>query len=106
MADDFMRVSLARDYVGVRPRRRGLARKTRDCHIEAAPEKMHRTTLADESRAKLLENGVHFYERAPEAVRILSVVRRMIVVVFEANRIGYFNRHGPDLYFDSQVTEC
>ena len=49
VADHFMRIGFSGDDVSALAFGRAPTGKSRDRHIEAAPEEMHRTTLADES---------------------------------------------------------
>src|SRR6266404_1227111 len=73
--------------------------------IKAAPPKMDRADFADEARPKLLEDFVDVNQRAPEAIRILVIVRRVRFVFIEANRVWDFNRHRPNLYINPQSFE-
>ena len=57
MADHFMRVRLAGDGIGAWPLGRAAAREPGDRQVEAAPEKMDRTALADELAAKRFHHG-------------------------------------------------
>ena len=60
------------------------------CHrqIERAPEEVDRAALADEARAKLLEDPIGLHEDAPEAVGVLRIVGAVRFVPIEADRIG------------------
>src|SRR6266576_2091917 len=74
-AAHFLRVGLARDLVrqmrdSARMRWCCAARKTRHGQIKTAPEKMHRTAFATETRAKLLEDTITLHQHAPKTVRI------------------------------------
>src|SRR6185312_336632 len=81
-AADFMRVRLLRDRIrqarhSARMQRRRTSRKTGHGKIEASPEKMHRTGLAEKSAAEELEQAIGLYEHAPECMGGARVVRSM-----------------------------
>src|SRR6266403_5203422 len=78
-AAHFLRVGLARDLVRQmrdtsRMRWRRAAGETRYCQIKAAPEKMHRTAFATETRAEFLKHAVALHEHAPEPIRVFALV--------------------------------
>src|SRR6266403_962342 len=68
-------------------RRRGPAGKTRDGKIWRAPEKMDRTAFPAEARSKFFEDAVGLDQNAPESIGIFRVVRAMLLVAIERNRI-------------------
>src|SRR5579883_285796 len=102
-AAGFVRIGLARDRVG--PLRRRSAGEPSDRQIEAAPEEMHRAALADEARTKILQNRAGRNENAPEAMRILGIVRFMHFVLRERNRVSDLVRAGMNLYLDTERIE-
>src|SRR5579864_943265 len=73
-AAHLVRISLPRNYVRPRPLRRPLPRKSRDCEIEAPPEKMHWAVLADESPAKLLKDRIQCRQDVKKALDIRGIV--------------------------------
>src|SRR5215467_7303509 len=62
--------------------------ETSDCQIGGAPEKMHRTALTDEVRAKLFEDSVCLDQDSPEPVCVVRIVRRVRFVSVERYGIG------------------
>ena len=81
---------------------RGAAGEAGHGQVEAAPEEMHRTDLADEARAEQGEDAIALDEDAPEAVGIVAIIGRMGSILLERDRVGDLDRHGPDLHDDSQ----
>src|SRR6185295_5523386 len=69
---------------------RGPSREPRDRQIEAAPEKMHRAALPDEGRSELLEHPVGLKQHSPKSIRVLRIVRSVLVIFGEGNRVGNF----------------
>src|SRR5690348_4556828 len=72
-AAHLLRIGLTCDCVGqmgntARMRRGGPARKTRYRKIKTAPEKMHGTAFAAETRAKFFENAICLQKNAPKTV--------------------------------------
>ena len=76
--------------------RRRTARETRGRQVEAAPEEVDRTGLADEAGPELLQHAVHLDQCLPEQVRVARVVRRVPLVLVERDRIGDLDRTGRD----------
>ena len=66
---------------------------------------MYRAALADELRAELLENRIYGKQDAPESSRGFRIVGIVLPVLIEANGIGNFDRHRPDLDIDSSGPE-
>src|SRR5215475_13496611 len=62
--------------------------ETSDGQIGGAPEKMHRTALTDEARAKLFEDAVCLDQNSPEPVRVLRIVCCVRFVLVEWYGIG------------------
>src|SRR5581483_2170252 len=56
-ADHLMRVRLAGDGIGPGTLRSHATGEAADCHVEASPEKVHRTAFAEEASAELLEHA-------------------------------------------------
>src|SRR5687767_1818360 len=73
-------------------------RKSRDGEVRPAPEKVHGTALADESRAKFFEDSVRLHEDAPETVRVFRVVRSMTFILIERGGVGDLVGLGPDAH--------
>src|SRR5689334_15110455 len=72
--DDLVRVTLFRDYVGIRTGWGAPARETRRRQIETSPKEMYRTGLSNEPRPKRLQNRGDGREDPPETMRIFAVV--------------------------------
>src|SRR5579864_3839391 len=85
--------------------RRPAARKARHGQIEAAPEEMDRTRLADEPPPKLLEDGVGPQQDAPESMRVRRIVRGVPGVLFKANRVRVLRWLRPDPDIDREPLE-
>src|SRR5580765_6537416 len=49
---------------------------------------MHRTTLANEPRAKLVEDTTSLHEYSPEPVGVLRIVATMRFILVEGDRVG------------------
>src|SRR5882724_13533701 len=77
--------------------RRGPAGKTRDGKIWRAPEKMDRTAFPAEARSKFFEDAVGLDQNTPESIGIFRVVRAMLLVAIERNRIRNLVRQYVDL---------
>src|SRR5207302_6366618 len=80
--------------------RRGPAGKTRDGKIRRPPEKMDRAAFAAKPGAKFLKHAVGLNQKAPESIPKFRIVRAMLFVALERNRIWDFVRHGVN--FDRQ----
>src|ERR671919_276064 len=61
--------------------------KARDRQIEAAPEEMHRTALATKARSELLEHPIALHQNAPESIGVFPIVRAVLVVFIERDRV-------------------
>src|SRR6476469_588602 len=88
-----------------RMRRRSPSGKSRDREVKASPEKMHRAAFADESRAKLLEDPIGLQENAPEAVRVLGIIRGMFPIQWKRSPVFDFVRRSRDFHLQVQVTQ-
>src|SRR5262249_37414675 len=64
-------------------------RKTRDRKIEAAPEKVHGAHFADEAAAEKLEDAVSLDKHAPEAMRGVTHIMGVAVVLRKPDRVGH-----------------
>src|SRR5882757_1612374 len=100
-AAHFLRVGFARDLVwqmrdSARMGRRWPPRETRHGQIKTAPEKMHRTAFATETRAKLLKYAVALHQNVPEPVGIFAIVRAVLFVLIKRDRIFDLVRGGVD----------
>jgi hypothetical protein len=73
--------------------------------IDRAPEKMHRAHLAQKVGAEAAEDARRRDERMPEALGRGGVVRVMLRVLREGDRIGDFVRHRMDLDVDAQLRQ-
>src|SRR5450759_950552 len=76
--------------------RRAPARKARHREIEAAPEEMHRTRLAKEAGAELLEHPVGIHKDLQEAPHGVWIVGSMPVVLRKPDRLRQFVGHLVD----------
>src|SRR6266852_4956326 len=88
----FLRVGFARDRVRqmrdpARMWRRGTSRKTRDRQIKTAPEKMHGTAFAAKTRTEFFKDTIGLREDTPKSVRIFRIVRSVLLVAVERNRL-------------------
>src|SRR4029077_3009078 len=106
----FLTVGLARDRVrqmwnSSRMRRRWPSGETRHCQIKTAPEKMHRTAFAAETRAKFLKYASAFQQDAPKPICIFWIVGSMLVVLIEWNRGFNLVRRRVDRRVDLKLAE-
>src|SRR5438477_8852252 len=86
-------------------RRRRPAGKARYREIKAAPEKMHRTALAAETRTKFFENTICLQEHAPKAVGIFQIVSGVFLIMIERDRFQRFVRLHSNLYFNPELSQ-
>src|SRR5437667_4244399 len=86
-------------------RRRGPPGKARYREIEAAPEKMHRTALAAETRAKFLENPVSLQKHTPESIGVFRIVSRVFLIAVERDRFQRFVRRHPGLHLNGELSQ-
>src|SRR5581483_5648823 len=87
-ADHLVRVRLAGDQIGSGTLRSRTTGEAADCHVEASPEKVHRTALAEEASAELLEHAVGGKQDAPEARGGFVVVGGVGSVLIKRDRVG------------------
>src|SRR6266550_6392777 len=86
-------------------RRRGPAGKTRHREIETAPEKMHRTAFAAETRTKFLENPISLQQHTPESIGVFRIVSRVFFIAIERDRFQRFVRPHSDLHFNCELSQ-
>jgi hypothetical protein len=84
----------------------GSAREAGDCEVGAAPEKVHRADLADETGAKARHDTVNLHECDPEPMHCRCVVRVMFLVVGEGNRFDDLDRAREHADLHAEVVEC
>src|SRR6188474_1394682 len=63
--------------------------ESRNRQVRRAPEEMHRTALANELRAKLVEDTTGLHEDSPEPVGVLRIVAAMRLILVEWDRVGH-----------------
>src|SRR5438552_14178875 len=98
---NFLEVGLARDLVRQMRDSSRMGRgwppgETRHRQIKTAPEKMHRTALATETRAKFLKDAIALHEHTPKPVRIFGVIRAMFFILVKWDRVLNLVRRGVD----------
>src|SRR5262245_4651841 len=81
------------------------AGKTRHSQIEAAPEEMHRTAFSTKARSELLEHAIALDQNAPESIGVFPVVRAVLLVFIERNRILNLVRHFVNPYRQMKLVE-
>jgi hypothetical protein len=101
-----MRISLARNRVGPFAFRSSPSGEPGDGQIETSPKEMYRTALPNKARTEFREDVVSQQQDAPEAGDILAVVRGVLRIEIKSNRVGQFDRHMPDFYFDTEPRQC
>src|SRR5215469_16903110 len=63
------------------------AGKARHSQIEAAPEEMRGAAFATKPRAELLEHAIALPQNAPESIGVFPIVRAVLFVFIERDRI-------------------
>src|SRR5947208_4001654 len=86
-------------------RRRGPAGETRHRQIKATPEKMHGTAFATETRPEFLQHTIALNKDAPEPIGIFAIVRAMLFILIERDRILNFVRRSVDGYWQLQFVQ-
>src|SRR4029077_7872508 len=86
-------------------RRRGPPGKAGYREIEAAPEKMHRTALAAERRATVLENPIRLQEHQPEPIGVFRIVSCAFLIAVERDRFQHFVRPHSDPHFNCELSQ-
>src|SRR5262245_13920979 len=80
-------------------------RKARYRKIETAPEKMHRTRLAEKTCAEMAHHLMRGHQHPEEAARVFGVIRLVDVVLVERNGARNFAGHRIDRDEESQLTQ-
>src|SRR5215469_6507276 len=86
--------------------RRRPSGETRHSQIKTAPEKMHRTAFATETRAEFLKYAIALHEHAPKPVRILAIIRAVLLILIKRYRIFDLVRHGVDSHRQLKIAQC
>src|SRR4030095_2957455 len=79
--------------------------KACDRQIEAAPEKMHRTTFATKPRSELLEYAVALHQNAPEPISVFAVVGAVLFIFIKGDRVFHLVRKFVDGNRQKQLIE-
>src|SRR4051812_10249231 len=108
--DAFVRVRLARHAIGqirnpTRMLRSAPARESRARNVESSPPQMRRTRFPEEASSKFLERAIGANERLPAPMNSISVVRCVLAIISEAQRIGQLPRHWPHPDIDAERME-
>src|SRR6266581_9375030 len=82
------------------------SRKKGECQVEAAPEEVDGTALAQKRRAVALHDGVGLHQDAPEALGIDWVVRGVDFIDITANGMLHFAGQGVDGDLDAQSMQA
>src|SRR5207237_805818 len=85
--------------------RRAPAGKARHREIETAPEEMYRARLAEEGGAELLEDPVDVEKNLQKASHRVRVIRGVLVVLREADRLRQFIGHLVDCDVNAELRE-
>src|SRR6266568_8153244 len=104
--DHFMRVGFPRDAIGPWTFWCAPSRKKGECQVEAAPEEVDGTALAQKRRAVALHDGVGLHQDAPEALGIDWVVRGVDFIDITANGMLHFAGQGVDGDLDAQSMQA
>ena len=88
--DHFMRVGFLRDVICAWTLRCASTGEKGQCQIEATPEKVDRTALADKVRAVALQDHVNLYQNAPEALGIDGIIGGMYLILIKGDGILHF----------------
>src|SRR5437762_12097443 len=91
------------DAAGIR--RRGPAGKAGYREIEADPERMHRTALAAETRAKFLEHPISLQKHTPEPIGVFRIVSCVFLIAVERDRFQRFVRPHSDLHLNGELSQ-
>src|SRR5579863_306212 len=86
--------------------RRAAARKARDGEVEAAPEKMYRACLAEETGAELLEHAVGAGKDLQKALYGARIIGCVQLVVRKSDRVRQLVRHVIDDDVDVELGKC
>src|SRR5207244_6355625 len=104
--DHFMRVSFPRHAIGPWTLWCAPSRKKGECQVEAAPEEVDGTALAQKRRAVALHDGVGLHQYAPEALGVDWVVGGVDLIDITANGILHFAGQGVDGDLDAQGVQA
>src|SRR6266436_2266621 len=104
-ADDFVRIRFPSDRVRLYPLRRAPSREARRRQIKAPPEKMHGACFSYEPGAELFEDSFAAHEDPPESIRVFGIIRGVLRILIERDRVGNLDRHLPDLHRNPQRSQ-
>src|SRR4029078_5266061 len=79
--------------------------KSRHSQIEAAPKEMHRAAFATKTRSELLEHPIALHQNTPESISVFAIVRAVLFVFIERNRILNLVRHLVNRYRQTKLIE-
>ena len=85
--------------------RGGAAGEPGDGQVQAAPEEVDGTDLADEPAPEHLEDPCRLHERLPEPLRLRRVVGRVALVGVERDRTRDLDGHRPDRCGQAELVE-
>src|SRR2546423_9245197 len=94
--DLFMGHRFARHAIGTRSLGGAPTGEERHGEVEAAPDEVHGTALAQKRRAVALHDGGGLGQDAPETLRIERVVGSVDLIVITANTVAHFAGQGRD----------
>src|SRR6516165_1204246 len=83
-------------------RRRPAAREAGYREIEAPPEEMDWTDLAQKACAKHSQYSISLNQDPPENVGELGVIGGVLVILLEWDRMLDLTRHGPDRHIEPE----
>src|ERR1700752_4290581 len=89
-----------------RMRRRRSPGKTGHCQIKATPEKVYRATFAAEARPEFLKHTIALDENAPEPICVLAVIRMVLFILLERDRVLDLVRHRVDGDGQLEISQC
>src|SRR6266700_3523074 len=104
--DHFMRVGFPRHAIGPWTLWCAPSRKKGECQVEAAPEEVDGTALAQKRRAVALHDGFGLHQDAPEALGVDGVVGGVDLIFITANGMLHFARQGVDRDLDAQGVQA
>src|SRR2546429_7469802 len=73
--------------------------------VAAAPEEVHRAALADEAAAEGREDPVRLHQHTPEAIGVFGIVRRVLPVRVERDRVLELVRRRVNLHLQTQLPQ-
>src|SRR5262249_22626122 len=101
-ADYFVRIGFAGDWISAVPSGSRLSRKAGDRKVETSPEEMNGAALPYKAGTELQKNVINRYQHLPETVNVFRIVRVVLGIALERNRIRNFDGHRPDFHRDSE----